>query len=77
MFNRRKEGESRKIAECIAEPPTLTVARSPVGGGPALPPREPMGALGCGSCQMVEVLSVPSAVRKGGRERDQELIDGA
>lgn len=38
MFNRRKEGECRKIAECIAEPPTLTVARSPVGGGPARRP---------------------------------------
>lgn len=33
-----------------------------------------MGALGCGSRQMVEVLSVPSVVRKGGREEDQELV---
>lgn len=35
-----------------------------------------MGALGCGSRQMVEVLSVPSVVRKGGREEDQELVRG-
>lgn len=35
-----------------------------------------MGALGCGSRQMVEVLSVPSVVRKGGREEDQELVGG-
>lgn len=35
-----------------------------------------MGALGCGSRQMVEVLSVPSVVRKGGREEDQELAGG-
>lgn len=36
-----------------------------------------MGALGCGSRQMVEVLSVPSVVRKGGREEDQELAGGS
>lgn len=35
-----------------------------------------MGALDCGSRQMVEVLSVPSVVRKGGREEDQELVGG-
>ena len=35
-----------------------------------------MGALGCGSRQMVEVLSVPSVVRKGGREEGQELAGG-
>lgn len=36
-----------------------------------------MGALGCGSRQMVEVLSVPSVVRKGGREEGQELAGGS
>lgn len=35
-----------------------------------------MDALGCGSRQMVEVLSVPSVARKGGREEDQELAGG-
>lgn len=47
-----------------------------MGVGPRPPPGEPMGALGCGSRQMVEVLSVPSVVRKGGREEDQELAGG-